>query len=96
MFATVFHLVSLHCANRDLSEMFIVTIERQQKIPLILDEEGLQLRNAVLLEPGRCSILPRFQMDWSRYQESNQTASLQVLECKRGKCSEVVIPALQT
>lgn len=36
MFATVFHLVSLHSAHRDLSQMFIVTIEQQQKIPTCL------------------------------------------------------------
>ena len=58
MFATVFHLVSLHSADSDLKEMFIASIKRQQKILLILDEgRGLRIRNAVLLEPGGCSVL---------------------------------------
>lgn len=58
MFAPVFHLVSLHSAYSDLKERFIASIERQQKIPLILDEgRGLRLRNAVLLQPGECSVL---------------------------------------
>lgn len=58
MSAAVFHLVSLHFAYSDLKEMFIPFIKRQQKIPLILDEErGLPLRNVVLLQPGGRSVL---------------------------------------